>query len=277
MKWLQRALRSLCIGYAALIALLMLMETTLVYPAPKFPAGNWEPGYSHEDVEFTSADGVKIHGWLMRCTEVRETPRYFLYCHGNGENVSHACSWAGIEIVSQLHGNVFVFDYRGYGKSEGSPHESGIKLDAERALDVFCDKFDIKSSEVILVGQSLGGAVATHLAATKGCKALVLQKTFTSLPDVALSKYPFVPVHYLMRNQFDSEKAIDAYDGPLHQSHGEADRIVPFRFGEQLYAKATHPKSTFVNLGNMGHNDGFPRDYWKTLNSWIDSIEKTGN
>jgi len=182
MKWLKRTLRSFCIGYAVLIGLLMLMETSMIYPAPKFPAGNWEPGFSFEDMEFTSADGVKLHGWLMRNRDQLESPRYFLYCHGNGENVAYAGSWAGLEIVTQLKGHVLVFDYRGYGKSEGSPHEAGIKLDAERALEVLCDKFDIKPSEVILIGQSLGGGVATHLAATLGCKALVLQKTFTSLP-----------------------------------------------------------------------------------------------
>lgn len=246
----------------------------MVYPAPKFPSGNWEPGFSFEDVEFSSADGVKIHGWLMENRDQLESPRYFLYCHGNGENVSHAGSWAGLEIVTQLGGHVLVFDYRGYGKSEGSPHEAGIKLDAERALEVLCDKFDIKPSEVILIGQSMGGGVAVHLAATQGCKALVLQKTFTSMPDVAQAKFPFVPVRYLMRNRFDSEKAIETFDGPVHQCHGETDRVIPFRFGEKLFEKTAHPLSKFVNLGSFGHNDGYPGDYWKQLDIWLRSVEE---
>jgi fermentation-respiration switch protein FrsA (DUF1100 family) len=272
MKWLKRALRSLCVGYAVLIALLMLMETSMIYPAPKFPAGNWQPGFSFEDMEFASADGVKIHGWLLRNRDQLESPRYFLYCHGNGENVSHAGSWAGLEIVTKLGGHVLVFDYRGYGKSEGSPHEAGIKLDAERALAVLCDKFDIEPTEVILIGQSLGGGVAAHLAASQGCKALVLQKTFTSLPDVAQAKFPFVPAHYLMRNRFDSSLAVEAYDGPVHQSHGETDRVIPFRFGKQLFEKTSHPLSKFVNLGQCGHNDGYSSDYWKQLDSWLDDL-----
>ena len=274
MKLLSRALRTLCIGYAVLIGLLMLFETMLVYPAPKFPSGNWEPGFSHEDVEFRSADGVKIHAWLMRNYEPREQPRYILYCHGNGENVAHASGWSGLEIVHQLGGHVLVFDYRGYGKSEGSPHEAGIKLDAERALEVLCDKFEIEPSEVILMGQSLGGGVATHLAATQGCKALVLQKTFSSLPDVAASMYPFAPVRWLMRNRFDSETAIEDYEGPLHQSHGETDRVVPFRFGQKVFAKTSHPLSKFVNLKKCGHNDGFPDNYWSELDNWLDEVDR---
>ncbi len=273
MKALKKFLMTVSIAYLIIVVALVLMENQMIYPAPKFPAGNWQPDFAHEDIEFSSADGVKIHAWLMQPTEDREIPRHVLYCHGNGENLSHACGHHGLEVIHNLGGNVMVFDYRGYGKSEGSPNEAGIKLDAERALDVFCDRFQIKPSEVILIGQSLGGAVATHLASTRGCKALILQRTFSSLPDVAASKYFWIPVRWLMQNDFNSAAAIEHYTGPLFQSHGEADTIVPIRFGEKIHEKTSHELSRFVRLPGIGHNDGFPQGYWQRIDNWLTEVE----
>lgn len=268
----------LLIGIYLLIVLAMvLMEPSMVYPAAKYPAGgNWTPDFPHEDISFTAADGVKCHGWLMRSNSQPETPRYVIYCHGNGENVASAANWSTREIVEELGATTFVFDYRGYGKSEGSPHEAGIKLDSERAFDVFCDQLNIQPSDVILVGHSLGGGVATHLAATKGCKALILQKTFSSMPDVGASKFPILPVRLLMRNRFDSATAIQNYDGPLFQAHGESDRVVPIRFGEKLFSKKPdHDLNRFLPLEGFGHNDGFPAGYWQKVDHWLSKVEST--
>jgi len=238
LRFAKRLMIFLLIGYMLLVLAMVLMETSMVYPAAKYPAGgNWSPDFPHEDVTFTSADGVECHGWLMPSDVPRATPRYIIYCHGNGENVASSGSWSVRQIVQQLGATAMVFDYRGYGKSEGSPHEAGIKLDAQRALDVFCDRLNIKPKDVILVGHSLGGGVATHLAATKGCKALVLQKTFSSMPDVGASKFPILPVQLLMRNRFESAAAIENFGGPLFQAHGDSDRVVPIRFGEKLFSK----------------------------------------
>jgi len=274
-KALKKFMMTVCFAYLIIVLALVLMENKMIYPAPKFPAGYWESGFAHKDIEFTSADGVKIHAWLMAAKEERETPRYVLYCHGNGENVSTASAWAGLEIVNQLGGTAMVFDYRGYGKSEGSPHEAGIKLDADRAMDAFCDELGIKPTDVILMGHSLGGGVATYLAATKGCKALVLQRTFSSLPDVAASKYPWIPVRFLMQNNFNSADAIENYKGPVFQSHGEADTIIPIQFGEKLHSKTSHELNKFVRLPKIGHNDGFPNGYWKEVDSWLQSVEES--
>jgi len=276
-KALKKFLMTVCFAYLIIVVALVLMENQMIYPAPKFPAGNWQPNFAFEDLEFRSADGTKIHAWLMQPELEPEIPRYFLYCHGNAENVSHSCAHHGQEIVHKLGGTVMVFDYRGYGKSEGSPNEAGIKLDAERAMDVFCDKMNIKPSDVILMGQSLGGAVATHLSATKGCKALILQRTFSSLPDVAASKYPWIPVRWLMQNDFNSAAAIEAYKGPLFQSHGETDSIVPIRFGEKVFERTSHPLSQFVRLPSVGHNDGFPSGYWQSVSKWLDEVEAASN
>jgi fermentation-respiration switch protein FrsA (DUF1100 family) len=268
----QRVLKALVFFYVALVGAMVVMESSLLYPSPS--GGNWDPAFSHEDVEFASADGTNLHSWIIRSNSQRETPRYILYCHGNGENVALAAGWSVLEIIEKLDANVMVFDYRGYGKSEGSPHEAGIKLDAEKALDVFCETMGVETSDVTLVGHSLGGGVAAHLASTRGCKALVLQKTFSSLPDVAASKYPYVPVRLLMRNRFDSVSAIKEYTGPLFQSHGDQDNIIPFRFGKKLFdAKSPRESDSFMRLAGFGHNDGFPPEYWVRLGEWMTEIE----
>lgn len=273
-----RGLIFISVLYIALLLMLLFFEGSLIYPAAKFPRGNWQPDFAYQDVEFTAGDGVSLHGWLVPADvhAERDSPRYVLYCHGNGENVASAGRGAVSELVNQLGATVMVFDYRGYGKSEGSPQEAGVKLDAERALDEFCDRMNLDSTEVILVGMSLGGGVATHLAATKGCKALVLQKTFSSLPDVAASKYPIFPVQFLMQNRFDSATAIKQYHGPLFQAHGDRDRVIPVRFGEKLFASKPRNKlDRFIPLVGFGHNDGFPAEYWKRLDSWLSTIEST--
>lgn len=277
MKALKKLLMTVCFAYLAIVVALVLMENQMIYPAPKFPAGHWNPGFAYEDIEFTSADGTGIHAWVMPPNVDRDVPRFIIYCHGNGENVSQASLWAGRAIVNELGATAMVFDYRGYGKSEGSPGEAGIKLDAERAFDVFCESMEIEPSEVILVGGSLGGAVATHLASTKGCKALVLQRTFSSLPDVAADKYPWIPVRLLMQNNFDSATAIEQYDGPVFQSHGEADTIVPIRFGEKLHSKSSHELNQFIRLPGIGHNDIMPSGYWQKLDKWLNSVEAADN
>ena len=274
MRTVKRVMIFLAITYAALMLALVLMETSLVYPAPKFPAGNWNPSFEHQDVEFAAADGVKLHAWLIPNPTPRETPRHILYCHGNGENVAYTASFLAPTLVGDLGADVMIFDYRGYGKSEGSPFEAGIKLDAEKALGVFCERRGIQPKDVILMGSSLGGGVATHLAATKGCKALVLQKTFSSLPDVAASKYPMFPIRLLMRNRFNSAKAIQDYDGPLFMAQGNQDGLIPIRFGKKLYAnKPANDLNRFVELDGFGHNDGFPQGYWKQLDDWLSQVE----
>lgn len=259
--------------YLGVVVGLLVMENSLVYPGSKYPAGNWEPDFSFEEIEFNAEDGVNIHAWLLPDPVEREDPRYFLLCHGNAENVSQAGGFVGQALVHACGGTVMVFDYRGFGKSEGSSHEAGIKLDAAKAMDVFCEKMNIQPQDVILVGHSLGGAVASWLASTKGCKALVLQRTFNNLPDVAQSKYPWAPVKFLMSNRWNSEEALANLNVPTFQSHGNLDRIVPLEFGQKLSQNLSHPLSQFVVLNDFGHNDGFPSSYWTQLQQWLDRVD----
>ena len=249
-KWMKTILTFSAIAYVAIVGLLLWSEPVLVYPGAPASRGNYSPSFDFEDVWFSSADGTKLHGWLL---PRKDSKRYLLFCHGNAENVANASQYVARTMQETLDANVFVFDYRGYGKSEGEPFEQGVLEDTEAAMDWICERFSIAPSDVIVNGFSLGGGPATHVATKLGCRGLILQRTYSSMPDVAASKYPFVPVHMLMQNRFESAKKIAGYTGPLLQSHGEADRVIPFKFGEKLYKACPSAEKEFFSKERMGH------------------------
>jgi fermentation-respiration switch protein FrsA (DUF1100 family) len=266
--------------YVAILGFLIACETTLVYPGSRFPRGNWEPDFSHEDLYFPSADGTELNAWLLPAdagdaTEPAQDgdPCFVLLCHGNGENVAQSSGYIGRNVQQTLNANVLVFDYHGFGKVGGVPNEQAVKEDAEAALGFLCERFSIQPSDVIVVGHSIGGGPAIHLAATKGCRGLVVQRTFSSLPDVAQSMYWWLPVRYLMSNEFNSAETIKNYDGPFLQSHGELDRLIPIEFGRKLFESCPSTTKEFFAVPQMGHLDPLPKEYWVKLDEWKKGLD----
>jgi fermentation-respiration switch protein FrsA (DUF1100 family) len=263
-----RIVRLAAVAYLLVLLLLLLLENTLIYPAPKYPLGDWEAEYfEHEDIWFTSADGTKLHGWLVEHPQPRAV---VLYAHGNGENVAYLGPYLK-QLSEELRLTIFAFDYRGYGRSEGSPHEQGILEDAAAAHAWLTERTGLPANQIVLMGRSLGGAVAIDLAAKNGARGLIVQNTFTSLPDAAAWHYPWAPVRWLMRNRYDSLAKIANYHGPLLTSHGTADEVVPFALGQKLFAAASGRKEFFTIQGR-GHNDPEPREYYRVLDRWLDSL-----
>jgi fermentation-respiration switch protein FrsA (DUF1100 family) len=253
-------------GYLTVLLLLMLMENYLLYPAPRYPLGDWSASrIAAEDVYFDSDDGTPLHGWFLDHPQPRG---YLLYCHGNGEHVAHLAELL-LLIRDDLGFAVFAFDYRGYGRSEGSPHEKGILADARAAHRWLTNRARISSDQLVIMGRSLGGAVAVDLAADYSARALVLESTFTSLPDVAARIYWWAPVRWLMRSRFDSLAKIARFSGPLLQSHGTLDEVVPIGIGRQLFASATGQQKTFVEFPLDGHNDPPPASYYRRLDQFL--------
>jgi fermentation-respiration switch protein FrsA (DUF1100 family) len=164
-----------------------------------------------------------------------------------------------------------IFDYRGYGRSEGAPDEEGILLDARAARRWLAARANTTEEQIVVMGRSLGGAVAVDLAARDGARGLILESTFTSLPDVAVDHYPFVPAGLVMRNRFDSLSTIARYHGPIVQSHGTADRTVPFHLGRQLFEAANEPK-LFFEIEGGDHNDPQPRAWYDALSRFVESL-----
>ena len=267
-----RILRPPLVACLVLLVLLMLFEETFIFRPMKYPAGFGKvEGLELEDAWFEAEDGTKLHGWYVP----HEDPRALvLYCHGNAGNITHR-----EDILRALHDrvgvSVLIFDYRGYGRSEGRPDEQGVSADARAARAWLARRESIPEGEaaekIVLMGRSLGGAVAVDLAATDGARALVLESTFTSAPDMAGHIFPWLPVRPFVRAKFDSLGKIGDYHGPLLQSHGDADSIIPFELGRRLFEAANEPKR-FVTLQGFDHNDFQPSTYYDQLTDFIDQL-----
>ena len=268
-----RLVRPLVVGLvtACLVLLVVPMifeESFIFFPMP-YPEGEWQPlGLPVEDAWFEAEDGVRLHGWYAACEEPRAV---VLFCHGNAGNVTHRDEQ--MRLLREVVGvSVLVFDYRGYGRSEGKPNETGLRADARAARAWLAQRAGIAEEEIVLLGRSVGGGVAVDLAARDGARALVLESTFSSIPDVAAVHYPWLPVGRLLRNRFDSLGKIVDYHGPLLQSHGDADRIVPYRIGRRLFDAANEPKKLITFPGG-DHNDLPDHGYYTALVEFLDGLE----
>jgi uncharacterized protein len=251
----------------------MFLETWLVYPIPPLARGDWQPaGLDFEDVHFTSADGTKLHGWFV---EHPGAKRAILYCHGNGENVGMNADLVA-QLAESLDASVFIFDYRGYGHSEGSPTEAGCIADGRAAQRWLAARVGKRPDEIVVMGRSIGSAIATAVASTDGAQALVLINAFSRMTDVAASHYPWLPVRLVMKNRYDSVARIRSYHGPVFQSHGTADWIVPIRFGRELFDAAPSGQKRFVDFADRGHNDPEPASYYRELAAFLDRISAGG-
>lgn len=233
---------------------------SFIFHPTKYPTGNWQPqGLAFEDAWFDAADGHALHGWYIPATE---PVGFLLYAHGNGGNLSDRAPV--LKELNQLGFSVFIFDYRGYGRSEGEPTVDGILEDGKAALAWLMERESIAAHSVTFIGRSLGSLVAIHLAATSDARALILDSSFPSLKAAAKEMYPWLPVDLLIRRDIDATRLIQAYHGPLLQFHGTNDTLIPLRLGQQLYAAANEPKA-FVELDGLGHNDIRPQDYYDAI------------
>ena len=262
----RRLLGALICIYVCIAAIAMFFENHLIYFPPPTVGVDWSPTHlEFVEADFQSADGTKLHGWYFR----HEAPRAIvLYCHGNADFVPNLGSFASF-LRDEYQLSTFVWDYRGYGKSGGQPYEAGVLADAESAQQWLADYEGIAIGDIVLMGRSLGGAVAVHLASRRPAAALILDSTFSSLPRVAAYHYPYLPVRWLMRTRFDSEKKIRNYSGPVFQLHGDQDRVVPFEFGRELFDAIPGPKEFFV-LNRGEHNGPRPDAFYEQALAFIE-------
>lgn len=243
------------------------LERAMVYqPSGPHPDSWQPPGLHYEEVRFDSGDGTPLYGWYCPV----EKPRaYVLYCHGNGGNITYL--WPDLKLLNdKLNVSVMAFDYRGYGRSKGTPSEDGLLADARAARRWLAEREGIPEGQIVLYGRSLGGAVAVDLASKDGARGLVLESTFTSLPAVANDDLPLWP-GLLMYSRYDSLHKIGDYHGPLLASHGDVDEIVPFAQGERLFAAANEPKK-FVRI-RFGEHNWAPNEYYiEELDKFLSSL-----
>lgn len=277
-----RRLLVVAIGvYLLMFACLALFENRILYQGAEYSADIWKPDQQgFTEVEFETADGIKLFGWYLPFKggggsedapgSIR--PRTILHCHGNGENIAQA-SLTSKQFSRVLQANVFSFDYRGFGKSEGLPNEAGLKQDADAALTWVCKRDNVKPTDVIIVGHSLGGGLACHLAEKHGCKALILRRTFSSLPDAAARKYWMFPVRLAMQSKMDSVEAIKHCDVPLFQSHGDADTLISIELGKKLFDSSPATDKQFFEASGVTHLHPLPGRYWTELEAFFERVD----
>jgi len=239
-----------------------------VYQPIRFPDGNWQPPeLEFEDAWFTAEDGTSLHGWFIP----HKNPRaVVLFAHGNAGNLSHRAET--LKILNDRHQlSVMIFDYRGFGRSEGTPSEQGLLQDARAARNWLSQRTGVTEKEIVLLGRSLGGGVMVELASRDGARGLALASTFTSLPDVARHALPLVPARLLMTNRFNSLSKIENYHGPLLQSHGDQDSLIPYRLAKRLFKAANEPKR-FITIEGGDHNSLQSEEYRVAFDEFIDSL-----
>jgi fermentation-respiration switch protein FrsA (DUF1100 family) len=240
-----------------------------VFRPLRYPNGDWQPDdLIYEDCFFPTADGTMLHGWW--CPTEVSAPTVF-YLHGNrGHLASRA--WIVKRLQKFFGWNIFIFDYQGYGRSEGSPRMKCFLKDAESAFDYLCQRQQLVPADLLVVGRSLGGAVATHIAIQNQTKALILECTFTSLLDAASVSWPRWLVRPVIMGRLNTLSVINQFSGTLIIGHGEEDELIPFEHGQRLFEKASDPKY-FFPFPEQGHKKHPPDWFWQEVGQILNSHE----
>ena len=236
------------IAIAFALGILCIVASRAPYYPLKYPSGFWElqKTLHAEDVWLVTSDGVRLHAWFVMAPQASLVTLYF---HGNAGNVTHR--FQPIREITAAGSSVLMLDYRGYGKSRGSPSEHGLYADADAGYLYLMDN-GYSAVHIVLQGESLGTAVAVDLASRKECAGVVLEAAFTSGSDVANTVLPVIGP--LVFRGFDSKSKIANIRAPLLFFHGDRDEIIPLKLGRRLFEAASEPK-WFVEVPRAGHND----------------------
>lgn len=272
----------LLLGYLAMLLLLFLLQERLLFlpdvPSRTLETHPAEHSMPFEEVRLVAEDGERLHGWWIPAPEVpeRPPPKTVLLFHGNAGNISHRIDT--LKIWHQMGWNAFIFDYRGYGLSTGRPSEAGTHRDARAAWRYLTDERGVPPGKIVLFGRSLGGAVAARLATEVEPMALILESTFTSVPDLGADIYRWLPVRLLSRINYPTVDALRQVRAPVLVIHSPTDEIIPVRHGRALYEAANPPKQFRELVG--GHNDGFllmGKAYQRGLSEFVERAEREGS
>lgn len=264
-----RLLALAVLAYLAVCVVLYVAQPRLVYfPSREYELTPDDIGLAFDDLTLTTSDGLALAAWYVPYPFAAGTA---LFCHGNAGNMSDRL--VTIRTVHALGYNVLIFDYRGYGRSEGSPNEEGTYLDAEAAWRYLTQTRGASPQRLVFIGRSLGGAVAIELATRHEPAALVVESTFTRLADVAAVHYRWVPVRILTRYRYDSAAKVAGLRCPKLFLHATDDELVPIELGRRLYEAAAPPKRFVETPGS--HNSGgftYSARYTEQLGAFLSAV-----
>jgi fermentation-respiration switch protein FrsA (DUF1100 family) len=226
-------------------------------------------GLAFEDVFFTTKDAIRLHGWFIPHQEARATLVWF---HGNAGNISDRL--LNIKLLhDRIKTNIFIFDYRGYGRSEGTASEKGTYLDGEAAIKYLLERDDASARRLVLFGRSLGAAVAAEMATRFTTLGLILESPFISIREMARAIFPSLPIAWLLRTRYDTMEKVRLVKTPILVLHGDRDATVPFAQGKKVFEVASQPKR-FYRIVGASHNDTFVvggEEYYGALREFIES------
>ena len=247
-------------GFVAFSLYLYLSQDRMVFfPTRELEASPGDIGLGFQEVWINVSNGESIHAWYIpapsdSCVTGQSgdggAPT-ILFCHGNGGNISHRLET--IKCLVTLGADVMLFDYRGYGQSDGAPSETNMYADAAACYRWLTGSQGVPSNQIVLFGRSLGGAVAIELASQVDCAGLIVESSFTSAREMGRLMFPYFPIGLLLRYEFNSIQKIGQVNCPVLVTHSPSDDLVPFAMGRRLYDDAVDPKR-FVTLAG-DHNE----------------------
>ncbi len=250
--WLRKILVAAIAAIGVWTLILMIFENQFIFFPSKYPDGIYQNSHTIPNIRdcwIKTEDGIMLHGWFAPADSPVAT---LIMSHGNAGNLSHRLYL--VRALQRRDFNVLIYDYRGYGRSEGSPDEAGIYSDGRAAFDYALTQPDIDPHRIILWGSSLGGAVAVDVATQRPAAGMILEATFSSAKDVARIAYPFLPVHFFLKTRLNSVEKIKGVRIPLLMLHGNRDSIIPIGLGRKLYDAADGSKE-FYTIEGADHND----------------------
>jgi fermentation-respiration switch protein FrsA (DUF1100 family) len=251
-EWLGRGLRLAGGIYVGLLVVLIFGQSRLMYfPSRHIVSTPKDTGLAYESLRLTTSDGVAIAAWWIPVPQPQAP--VILFAHGNGGNISYRLPY--IRIFHQMGLASLFFDYRGYGESEGEPSEQGTYLDGEASWHYLTQIRNISPQQIVIYGESLGGGIATYLAAKYQPAGVILGSTFTSIPDRAKELFPLMPVDLIGQFQYNNLERLAQIQVPVLVIHSPQDEIIPFHHGRRLYEAANEPKFFLEIQGS--HNEGF--------------------
>lgn len=242
---------SIAIGYLLVLLVIFMMQSKLFYyPQKDIWATPEDVDLQYENVMFHTEDNIALNGWFVPSESAELTVLFF---HGNAGNISDRLQT--LQMLNELGLNVFIFDYRGYGHSEGHPTEQGTYQDGIAAWNYLTSDRGIADSSIVIMGRSLGGSIASWVSARHHPAAAVIESTFTSAADIGADLYPWLPVRWMIKYEYNTIENLKQIKSPLFMAHSPSDQIVPFHHGRTLFEAANEPKM-FVELVGL-HGSGY--------------------
>lgn len=250
-----RLVVELLILFGLVASLRFILPWIVLQPTAEITYTPESNGMAYEDVTLTTEDGVKISGWYVPAKFPRGT---LLFFHGNAGNLSNRVD--SIDVFHRLGISVFIIDYRGYGRSEGTRSLDGTALDALAAWKWLTEERAVPADDIVVFGRSIGGAVAMQLMRHIQPRALILESTFSSMPDLVRVDFLVPLARFVIGDVFNSVEVAQALDVPVLCIHSSGDKIVPYRYGKRLYDAIASEEKAFVDI-HGGHNEGYFESY----------------